>query len=404
MTRRPSTETIGPCAELITRRGRYRWRSRSAASSSPRKASGSGRAVGAHHCVQSMMTLPESPERAAANAASKSRNPKRWVIAGPDVEPRLEHHRHLVPGLVHLATVDPPQRQHLEDDRVEVEGDLLGRDAEERDPAAMGHLGERIAQRRGIAGHLERDVEALDHAELAPATSPRSRSRGSTAIVAPIRTASSRRNGFGSETTTWRAPAWRTTAVAISPIGPAPDDEDVLAQDRERQRGVDRVAERVEDRGDLLVDARPRGARCWSSAGRRIRRTLRRARPRDRCVWAHRWRRPARQWRHRPHTTWPSPETRSPGWKSYDVAADLDDLADELVADDERRIDRLSPPMHPTTRCAGPCRRCRSCGPASRTSLIPGRGSGTSSQAEARARPRSSRGRASAWPLLGAGG
>ena len=33
-------------------------------------------------------------------------------------------------------------------------------------------------------------------------------------------------------------------------------------------------------------------------------------------VWAHRWRRPARQWRQRPHTTWPSPLTRSPGWKS----------------------------------------------------------------------------------------
>ena len=32
--------------------------------------------------VQSMMTLPESPWRAAAKAASKSRKPKRWVIAG----------------------------------------------------------------------------------------------------------------------------------------------------------------------------------------------------------------------------------------------------------------------------------------------------------------------------------
>ena len=32
--------------------------------------------------VQSIMTLPESPDRAAANAASWSRNPNRWVIAG----------------------------------------------------------------------------------------------------------------------------------------------------------------------------------------------------------------------------------------------------------------------------------------------------------------------------------
>ena len=36
----------------------------------------------AAHDVQSMMTLPESPARAAANAASNSRNPNRWVMAG----------------------------------------------------------------------------------------------------------------------------------------------------------------------------------------------------------------------------------------------------------------------------------------------------------------------------------
>ncbi len=29
-----------------------------------------------------MMTLPDSPDRAAAKAASKSRKPNRWVIAG----------------------------------------------------------------------------------------------------------------------------------------------------------------------------------------------------------------------------------------------------------------------------------------------------------------------------------
>ena len=53
-------------------------------------------------------------------------------------------------------------------------------------------------------------------------TSARSRSRGSTASVAPIRRASSSRYGLRSVTTTWRAPAWRTTAAAMQPIGPAP--------------------------------------------------------------------------------------------------------------------------------------------------------------------------------------
>ena len=34
------------------------------------------------HDSQSMMTFPESPWRAAANARSNSRNPNRWVMAG----------------------------------------------------------------------------------------------------------------------------------------------------------------------------------------------------------------------------------------------------------------------------------------------------------------------------------
>src|SRR4026207_1759122 len=41
-----------------------------------------------------------------------------------DIEPRLEHDRHLVPGLVHLATIDAPDREHLEDDLVQVESNL----------------------------------------------------------------------------------------------------------------------------------------------------------------------------------------------------------------------------------------------------------------------------------------
>ena len=53
-------------------------------------------------------------------------------------------------------------------------------------------------------------------------TSDMVRCLASTAKVAPIRLARSRRNGFTSETTTCRAPAYLTIAVAIKPIGPAP--------------------------------------------------------------------------------------------------------------------------------------------------------------------------------------
>ena len=43
----------------------------------------------------------------------------------------------------------------------------LGRDAEHGDPAAVGHVRDHVAERVRVAGHLEADVEALLHAELA---------------------------------------------------------------------------------------------------------------------------------------------------------------------------------------------------------------------------------------------
>ena len=51
----------------------------------------------------------------------------------PHVEAAFEHRQHLVPGLEHLAAVDPLHRDLVEDDLVEVERRRLRRDAEERD-------------------------------------------------------------------------------------------------------------------------------------------------------------------------------------------------------------------------------------------------------------------------------
>ena len=44
---------------------------------------------------------------------------------------------------------------------------------------------------------------------------------------------------------------------------------------------------------------------------------------------------------------WPSPSTRSPGLEALDVVAGLHDHADELVADDHRRLDGLLGPGVP---------------------------------------------------------
>src|SRR3954471_21414107 len=49
-----------------------------------------------------------------------------------DVEPRLQHGRHLVPGLEHLAAVDAAHVEPLEDHLVPVDGGLARRNAEQR--------------------------------------------------------------------------------------------------------------------------------------------------------------------------------------------------------------------------------------------------------------------------------
>src|SRR5437867_154132 len=83
-----------------------------------------------------------------------------------DVEAALQHRAHAVPGLEHLATVDPLQGEAAEDHLVPVDRDLLIRDPEKRDATAVVHEREHRAERRGAAGHLEADVESLEHSEL----------------------------------------------------------------------------------------------------------------------------------------------------------------------------------------------------------------------------------------------
>ena len=54
--------------------------------------------------------------------------------------------------------------------------------------------------------------------------------------------------------TTWRAPTWRATAAAMMPIGPAPVTSTSSPDEVEGERRVHRVAERIEDRAELVVD------------------------------------------------------------------------------------------------------------------------------------------------------
>ena len=191
--------------------------------------------------------------------------------------------------------------------------DLAGRDAEHRDLAAVRHV--RRASSRSAPG-----LPDISRPTSKPSFIPSSRPTATIVLLHRVdrarhaEPARDARAGTRSTSviTTWRAPAWRTTAAAMMPIGPGAGDQDVLADDLERERGVDGVAERVEDRGHVRLDAVLVDARRWRPAARRTRRTRRRRPPRARACRAHRWRRPAMQLRQRPQTRWPSPLTSSP--------------------------------------------------------------------------------------------
>ena len=171
-----------------------------------------------------------------------------------DVEATLEHYRHLVPGLVHFAAIDAADCELVEDNLVPVDGDVFRRDAEHGDLCTVTHVGEHLAESSGIARHLETDVEALLHVELLLDVFEGSGSRidslgdanfasevaavlvgiGDDDIAGPGVTG----NGCGHD-------ADRASAC----------DENVFAQDRKGERGVDGVAQGVEDSSDLVRDA-----------------------------------------------------------------------------------------------------------------------------------------------------
>ena len=162
----------------------------------------------------------------------------------------MQHDRHLVPGLVHLAAVDALDGEHVEDDGVPVDGHLFGGDAQHRDPGAVAHVGDHVAEGGGVAGHLQAHVEALGHSELL---------------------LHFRETGFAHvDGERYAQLAGERQAVRIDigdhgvaragvprhgrrhdADGAGAGDQHVLAQHGEGKRGVDGVAEGVEDGRDV---------------------------------------------------------------------------------------------------------------------------------------------------------
>ena len=165
---------------------------------------------------------------------------------------------------------------------------------------------------------------------------------------------------------------------------PGAGDQHVLAEHGERKRRVDGVAERVEDGRDVAVDA----TAVMPDVGHRQRDEFReRAGAVDADAVGVR----AEVAAARQAVAAAAADDVAlaadefAGEEVVHVRADLDDLADELVADDHRHRDRASAPTRPSCRCAGRCRRCRCVAHADQHVVDADVGSGTSSSQ----RPRS---------------
>src|SRR5450756_2056296 len=81
-----------------------------------------------------------------------------------DVQAALDHGRHLVPGLEHLAAIDALDGQPAEDHGLPVHRRLPFDETEQADAAPMAHGCDHAVQRPRAAGHLEADIELLLHA------------------------------------------------------------------------------------------------------------------------------------------------------------------------------------------------------------------------------------------------
>lgn len=175
---------------------------------------------------------------------------------GGDIDAGVEEVGHLVPGLVHLAAVDAFDGDHVKDDGLPVDGELFGRDAEEGDLSAVEHIGEHVLESDGHAGHFHPDVEAFLHAQFLLDVLDRG-----LAYINGTRDVAHLLGKLEPEWVDVRDNDVACTGVFCDRGGHYADragsgDEHVLAEDLEFERGVDGVAEWVEDRRNVEVNAR----------------------------------------------------------------------------------------------------------------------------------------------------
>ena len=261
------------------------------------------------------------------------------------VEPALDHGGHLVPGVVHLPSVDAADREHVEDDLVPVDGGLRGHDPQERDPPAVRHVVDHVVKGLGAARHLEPHVKSLLHPELGLDLGEVLAGDVHHARGAHLRC---ERQAVGVHVGDdhLACPAVLGDRGGHAADGTRAGDDHVLADQVELERGVGRVAERIEAREDVQRDRRVHGhGVCRRDAqvlGKRAvavhahaLRVLAQVTPARQAVAAH----PADDVALAVHQV--------ALLEALHQAPDLLDDSYELVADDHRGLDRALGPVVP---------------------------------------------------------
>ena len=83
-----------------------------------------------------------------------------------DIKPTLKHDRHFVPRLVHLATINAFDREHVEDDLVPINRYGFRWNAEHGNLPPVSHVVQHTSERIGVARHLHTHIEPFGHPKL----------------------------------------------------------------------------------------------------------------------------------------------------------------------------------------------------------------------------------------------
>ena len=218
-------------------------------------------------------------------------------------------------------------------------------------------------QRGRAARHLQADVEALGHAELPLHLVEAARARvDGEGRPEPLGQVEAVRVEIGDDDVARAGVAHDRGRHAADRAGAG--DEHVLAEHGEGERGVDGVAERVEDRGDVHVDAGPvvpdvrhrqrdelgEGAGPVHADALRVRAQVP---PAGQAVAAA------------AADDVALAADQVAGVEVAHVGADLDDLARRTRGRSPAAPGSSAAPRRPSARCARRCRRCRCAAPGS---------------------------------------